>query len=86
MATEIVKVPIVVFPDGRMDTENAARFLGISPKTLANMRSTGAGPRFVKRGRVFYFQEDLQRWIDERPRVRSTAQARLAGSVGGQTR
>jgi hypothetical protein len=86
MPTEIARLPIVVFPDDRMDAKNAARFLGISPKTLANMRSTGVGPRFVKRGRIFYFLEDLQRWIDERPRVRSTAQARLAGSVGGQTR
>jgi len=76
---ELERVKVVVFPDGRLDTENAARFLGLSPKTLAIMRSAGVGPRFVKRGRVFYFLEDLQACIAEQPRVRSCAQARLAG-------
>jgi hypothetical protein len=76
---ELEKVKVVVYPDGRLDTENAARFVGLSPKTLAIMRSSGTGPRFIKRGRVFYFLEDLERWITEQPRVRSSAQARLAG-------
>jgi hypothetical protein len=75
---EIERVKVVVYPDGRVDTENAARFLGLSPKTLAIMRSSGTGPRFVKRGRVFYFVDDLRAWIAEQPRVRSCAQARLA--------
>ncbi len=79
MELEVEKVKVVVFPDGRLDTENAARFLGLSPKTLAIMRSSGNGPRFVKRGRVFYFLEDLQAWIAEQPRVRSAAQARFVG-------
>ncbi len=79
MEIELERVKVTVFPDGRLDTENAARFLGLSPKTLAIMRSSGTGPRFVKRGRVFYFVEDLRAWIGEHPRVRSSAQARLAG-------
>jgi hypothetical protein len=66
-----------VFPDGRLDTDNSARFLDLSSKTLAMMRSAGTGPKFVKRGRVFYFLEDLQAWLAEQPRVNSTAQARL---------
>lgn len=78
MSAEIEQVKIVVFPDGRVDTENAARFLGLSPKTLAMMRTAGTGPKFVKRGRVFYYLEDLKAWLAEQPRVRSTAQARLA--------
>ena len=73
------RVKVVIYPDGRLDTDNAARFLGLSPKTLAIMRSIGNGPRFVKRGRVFYFLEDLQAWIGEQPRVRSSAQARFTG-------
>ena len=52
-------------------------FAEVFPKTLAIMRSVGNGPRFVKRGRVFYFLDDLQSWIAERPRVRSAAQARF---------
>lgn len=75
---ELKKIEVVVYPDGRLDTTNAAKYLGFSPKTLAIMRSNGTGPRFVKRGRIFYFQEDLQAWIEEQPRVRSTAQARLS--------
>jgi hypothetical protein len=54
MNHEIERVKIVVYPDGRLDSENAARFLGFSPKTLAMMRTAGTGPKFVKRGRVFY--------------------------------
>jgi len=77
MQIEMERVKVVIYPDGRLDTENAARFLGLSPKTLAIMRSTGSGPRFLKRGRVFYFLDDLQSWIAERPRVRSAAQARF---------
>jgi hypothetical protein len=78
MEIELERMKVVVYPDGRLDTDNAARFLGLSPKTLAIMRSTGTGPKFIKRGRVFYFLEDLQGWIAEQPRVRSSAQARLA--------
>jgi Helix-turn-helix domain len=77
MDTDFECVKIVVFPDGRLDTENAARYLGLSPKTLAMMRTAGTGPKFVKRGRVFYYLEDLQAWVAEQPRVRSTSQARL---------
>lgn len=74
---EIEQMKVVAFPDGRLDTKNAALFLGLSPKTLAMMRSAGNGPKFVKRGRVFYFLEDLQAWVSNQPRVTSTAQARV---------
>jgi hypothetical protein len=77
MDADIQRVKVVVFPDGRVDTENAALFVGLSPKTMAMMRSAGTGPKFIKRGRVFYYLEDLQRWLAEQPRVHSTAQARL---------
>ena len=65
---------VTVLPDGRMDTKNAARYLGLKGKTLAMMRSAGEGPVFVKRGRVFYFQDDLDAWI-QAGRATSTAQA-----------
>ena len=50
MDVEIQRLKVVIFPDGRLDTDNSARFLGLSAKTLAMMRSAGTGPRFVKRG------------------------------------
>jgi hypothetical protein len=77
MPMEIQRVQVVSFPDGRLDTHNAAKFLGLSTKTLAMLRSAGTGPKFVKRGKVFYFIDDLQSWVNAQPRVSSTAQARL---------
>jgi hypothetical protein len=67
-------VEVVMLPDGRMDRKNAARYLGLQPKTLAMHASRGTGPHFVKRGRVFYFKEDLDAWIQS-GRVASTAKA-----------
>lgn len=83
MDPDLERVRAVVFPDGRLDTKNAAQYLGLSLKTLAMMRSAGTGPRFVKRGRIFYFIDDLKAWMAEQPRVRTTAEARLV--LGKQT-
>lgn len=66
---------IRMFPDGRMDTESAALYLGRSPKTLAVMRCLGTGPSYIKRGRIFYFKEDLDAWLNEGGRIKSTAQS-----------
>ena len=73
----IETVSIKVYPDGRMDSKNAARYLGFEEKTLAMKRSDGTGPRFIKRGRIFYFKEDLDAWINEGERAISTAQLRV---------
>lgn len=78
MSHQIERVKVTVFPDGRLDTENAARFIGLSPKTLAMMRTAGSGPKFIKRGRIFYYLDDLEAWLTEQPRVRSTSQARIS--------
>lgn len=67
---------IETYPDGRMDAKNAAKYIGLAPKTLAMMRCNGTGPRFVKRGRVFYFQADIDEWMNARGRLLSTAQAK----------
>jgi hypothetical protein len=66
---------IEVKPDGRMDAKNAARYIGLSPKTLAIMRCKGRGPKFLKRGLVFYFKEDIDAWIRAVGRSYSTQQA-----------
>ncbi len=57
------KVVVTILPDGRMTRVDAARYLGLSTKTLAMYAVRGIGPKFIKRGRVFYFQEDLDRWL-----------------------
>ncbi|OSM01798.1 helix-turn-helix transcriptional regulator [Magnetofaba australis] len=72
---ETVTVLVTILPDGRMDTKNASAYLGLSEKTLAMQRSRGEGPRFIKRGRIFYYREDLDAWLNAAGRVTSTAQA-----------
>ena len=59
-----------------MNTASAAAYLQISQKTLANYRCRGIGPVFVKKGRIFYFQDDLDEWMTK-DKCQSTAQARL---------
>ena len=66
-------IEVIIFPDGRMDTANASEYLGLSSKTLAMMRCHGSGPKFIKRGRIFYFKEDLDTWILEAGKRASTA-------------
>lgn len=76
--TKCIKhVEILVLPDGRMDTRSASGYLGLAEKTLAMMRCQGTGPRFIKRGRVFYYQEDLDAWLATAKRVTTTAQAKI---------
>lgn len=65
---------IVIYPDGRLDTRNAALYIGYSVKTLAMKRCEGSGPKFVKLGYVYYYREDLDAWIAEQGRQTSTAQ------------
>ncbi len=55
---------IYIFPDGRMDTANAAKYLGVSPKTMAIMRKA-----------VFYRKDDLDAFI-EASRTTSTSDYR----------
>lgn len=52
-----------ILPDGRMTRRNAARYLGLSEKTLAMYASRKTGPKFVKPGRTFYFKQDLDAWV-----------------------
>lgn len=70
---------ISIFPDGRMSAKDAAKYVGFSYRTLSNHRVRGTGPRFVKRGVIFYFKEDLDEWLSS-GRSRSTAEARQKAS------
>lgn len=69
-------VEVQMFPDGRLDRQNAALYTGFSVKTLAMHASAGTGPGYQKiGGRVFYRLQDLDAWLNSFPVVRSTAQA-----------
>ena len=57
-------VCVNVLPDGRMTRKEAARYLGNTPKTLANWATQGKGPPSVLvGGRRFYFKADLDAFI-----------------------
>jgi predicted DNA-binding transcriptional regulator AlpA len=72
------EISVYVYPDGRLDTKNAALYMGFKEKTLAMMRSDGKGPKFIKLGRIFYFKSDIDAWINERARCISTSQSRFS--------
>ncbi len=57
-------VRVRILPDGRMDRENAARYLGRRPKTLAMWKLEGKGPPAHKAGgRVFYLRKELDAFL-----------------------
>lgn len=60
---EMVKVKIT--PDGRLTRHDAAAFLGLSVKTLANRNGRGLPPHsFRVGGRRFYWLKELQAFIE----------------------
>ncbi len=69
-------IEVQCYADGRMDTANASKYSGLEEKTMAMQRSSGTGPKFIKRGRIFYFKEDVDEWMIANGRHTSTAQAR----------
>ena len=77
---QISHIQVVTYPDGRMNTKNASTYTGLSEKTLAMMRCNGNGPKFIKRGRVFYFMADVDAWMNANGRMTSTAQAKHAAA------
>ena len=74
-------------PPRYLRTPEAARFLGLSGRTLEKHRTFGTGPAYRKiGGRVVYRVEDLQRWADLGLRISTsdpgTAQVRVPKSAG----
>ena len=62
--TELEAVRVRVLPGGRMDSNNAAKYLNRAPKTLAMWRMQGIGPEWSKcGGRVFYSKDALDAFI-----------------------
>ncbi len=47
-----------------------AKFLGISPKTLAEWRMEGRGPKFIRASKrmILYRDVDVQQWLAARNR------------------
>jgi predicted DNA-binding transcriptional regulator AlpA len=46
-------------------TQQAARFLGLSPRTVEKHRINGTGPKYSKiGGRIIYAMADLEKWVE----------------------
>src|SRR3546814_7642485 len=64
-------------PPRCLRTPEAARFLGLSGRTLEKHRTYGTGPRYSKiGGRVVYRVEDLQIWVDRGAKSSTTDETR----------
>ena len=67
---------IAQFASRYLRTHEAARLLGLSPRTLEKYRCHGSGPIFRKLGgRVVYAIDDLEAWADQAA-CRSTSDPR----------
>ncbi|MEL7277820.1 MAG: helix-turn-helix domain-containing protein [Pseudomonadota bacterium] len=65
--------PTAGLPPRYLRTPEAARFLGLSGRTLEKHRTYGTGPSYSKiGGRVVYAVDDLQAWVSRGDR-RSTS-------------
>lgn len=70
--------PLAGLPPRFLRTPEAARFLGLSGRTLEKHRTYGTGPAYRKLGgRVVYAIDDLQAWAG-RGAVTSTSDPRGA--------
>jgi len=57
--------PLAGLPPRLLRTQEAARFLGISIRTLEKHRTYGTGPTYRKiGGRVLYTVHDLEAWSE----------------------
>ena len=62
MITPVVSLDV---PSPLLTADRAGAYLHVNPRTLANWRALGKGPRFVRSGsRALYRQSDLDAWLD----------------------
>jgi excisionase family DNA binding protein len=69
-APAIEPVPGAADPDRKFSRAEAAKYLGISARTLEGWAVRGGGPRMLKLGsRVVYRRRDLDAWLGARERA-----------------
>ena len=60
----VYQTRVRITPDGRLTRRDAAAYLGMAEKTLAQWSSEGRGPQMCRvGGRVFYFKDALDAFI-----------------------
>lgn len=66
MSAKLLERSNVLARQGKLDIEDAAKVLGVSPRTLYDWRAKGFGPRSVKyANRLWYLADDCYRFIAE---------------------
>jgi excisionase family DNA binding protein len=71
--------PTSTDPDQKFSRPEAARYLGISARTLEGWAVRGGGPRMLKLGsRVVYRRRDLDAWLDARERASTSSRGETA--------
>jgi excisionase family DNA binding protein len=66
-------------PDQKFARPEAARYLGISARTLEGWAVRGGGPRMLKLGsRVVYRRRDLDAWLAARERASTSDRGQAA--------
>jgi predicted DNA-binding transcriptional regulator AlpA len=67
MNSEPTTLPAEVVPFVLLDVKQAAAFLGTTVNTLADWRTDGIGPPYVKIGYLVKYQcRDLHQWVQSR--------------------
>lgn len=62
---------LVINTSNEMNVDQAAKFCGISKKTLYTRLADGQGPRCLQRfGRLWFTPEDLDAWVRSQTKVR----------------
>jgi hypothetical protein len=64
-------------------SEESGAILRVHPRTLANWRARGRGPRYIRIGRrPFYRMRDLEEWLDSHSFVTIAAEPAAARETG----
>jgi predicted DNA-binding transcriptional regulator AlpA len=63
-------VEVTILPDGRMDIVNAAKLIGLKPKSLSVMIHRPNMPPFVKiAGKVYFYYKDIEKWLKSHKKI-----------------
>ena len=87
ITTAMQPEPLPSLPPRYLRTPEAAKFLGLSGRTLEKHRTFGTGPAYRKiGGRVVYRLEDLQHWAEAGARTSTSDPGLGAATTRGPGR
>lgn len=67
----------------KLNTREAASYIGVSRSTLAKWRMSGEGPPFHRCGRrlVYYLKHEIDAWLDECDQATGSVRRRLNRAI-----